>query len=129
MLFRKFKARKLVIEYSRVYDVKVEGIGVEALEGLKQVQLKELALAYDAIEGYQYYKEPLLGIAPCLEHNMPDYSKATPSVVFAHPVGGLVRGVRIYKNLKMIQRGDFIIPQTATSLVKIVAEGSTKWKV
>ena len=144
MLFRKSKVLKILKEYSRIYDhvIPDEVYGREELEAIKQIELQQLALAYDALNGYTYYRESLDGIELNVHNHMPDYSRAIPSTRYASPVTGLAASVRGFKGTKFLQRNDFIMPYCAVRQFNgmkviettppkntvFVVSGSKKWK-
>ena len=130
MLFRKSKVLKILKEYSRIYDQVIpdEVYGREELEAIKQIELQQLALAYDALNGYTYYRESLDGIELNVHNHMPDYSSYTPSIKYCNDVQKLARQIRVFKNVKFLQRNEFISDQIARNDVVFVASGGKKWK-
>ena len=126
MLFRKSKVLKILKEYSRVYDVVIDGIGAEELEALKQIELQSLALAYDSLGGYKYYRGHLYGIDISAEHFIPSYSRAYPNVSYAKGTAtGIQKLVRRYKNQVFVKSTDYIFEVLTEGV--LVPPGETKW--
>jgi hypothetical protein len=125
MLFRKSKVLKILKEYSRVYDVVIDGIGAEELEALKQIELKSLALVYDSLKGYEYFTGHLDGIELSVNHHLPSYSRAYPNFSYVKGTAtGIQKLVRRYKNQVFLKGTDYVyrIP-----IGVLIPAGGTKW--
>ena len=135
MLFRKSKVLKILKEYQRVYQSEIpeNALAREELLALKDITLEELAIAYDALEGYKYY-ENLSGDVgqkePNVRFHMPDRSRFKPSCKLAtHYSPALLRDkVRYLKNSRFLERNDFISDVERTHEVTFIEGGSRCWK-
>jgi len=128
MLFRKSKVLKVLREYHRVFltDIPTNVIGSEELEALREIELEQLAMAYDALKGFEYFEEQVDGMDVNVRFNLPDYSRYKPSQKLAKPVTGVAKAVRIVRNLAFLKANDF--PAEVQAEVLFIKGGSTCWK-
>ena len=131
MLFRKSKVLKILREYERIYNQKIpeDVIGKVELQALLNIELEQLAIMYDNLKGYEYYHGAADGMDVCVQYNMPDRSRFAPSFRFVPPAASIQHAVRVFKNVKFLQRNTFLAPELyARSDVVFIKGGSTCWK-
>lgn len=123
MLFRRYKVNKVLKEYQKVFLTNTQGM--EELEALRVIQLEELAIMYDLLDGIRYYRGGVLEEGLNAEHCVPDRSMKYPSFVVDMDAHLFVRKARAFNTRRKYPDQKFF---HAINSIKLTERGNVCWK-
>lgn len=118
-MFTRFKVRSIVRQYEALWEKRIPSTAIAniELEALKYLQLEELALMYDSLEGWKFYGGVRM---PALSRYVPELEELTPAT---NRIQVLVRKIRFARDLQGFNYGK----RTGT-LFKIILKPVNCWK-
>lgn len=130
-LFKRHKVKKVLEEYLKQAAVQIPetSIGYDELVRLRDLNLEELAIAYDTLKGWEYFREPMDGVALDLRYHMPAKSRYVPckDILVEEPSNNLVGLVRQLKNKRVASEYVKKVDWKDTS-VRYVHDNGAVWK-
>jgi len=129
--FKRKKILKILQEYERVYNSKIDADSPYRKELLKlqTIELDSLACMYDMLQGYGYITKETAGTASVsVDTHIPDRSLCVPSTLkTSAPYSGLSAKIRFLKNARLAKEF-YYKPELRHKKATCCAVGKTLWK-